>query len=122
MDQIQKLTPAITTLCRNLGVVQLDLFGSVVTEAFHNQSDVDVLVRFDPKGGDLFNRYFTLKEELERLFGRPVDLITITSVSNPYFQQSIEASRINVYTAEDGRKRLSLSCQAMRSKRCGINW
>ena len=41
--------------------------------------------------------YFTLKESLERLFGRPVDLVTSSSVENPYFRERIDAERKPVY-------------------------
>ena len=43
--------------------------------------------------------YFGLKEELERLFGRPVDLVSLASLSNPYFIREIEASRRLLYAA-----------------------
>jgi hypothetical protein len=53
----------------------------------------------DAYGGGLFNRYFDLKEGLERIFGRPVDVVVERAVVNPYFKASIERSRKNVYAA-----------------------
>ena len=46
---------------------------------------------------DYAHRYLDLAEELERLFGMRVDLITEESVENPYLRQSIDATRQPVY-------------------------
>jgi hypothetical protein len=43
--------------------------------------------------------YFSLKEGLERPFERPVDLLSSSSTKNPYFRQSVEASRVRLYAA-----------------------
>ncbi|MBI1296412.1 hypothetical protein GC175_15775 [bacterium] len=94
------IKPKLIEICEGLHVYRLDLFGSVTSSEFRPDSDVDVLVEFDPNVGDLFNRYFTLKEELESLFGRPVDVVTVESLSNPYFIEAVERSRVNVYSAE----------------------
>lgn len=61
----ERIKPALISLRHRLKVIRLDLFGSAATEAFGTDSDVDVLVVFDRQAGDLFNRYFELKEQLE---------------------------------------------------------
>ena len=43
--------------------------------------------------------FFGFKEKLERIFGKPVDLITSDSLANPYFRKSVEASKQLVYEA-----------------------
>lgn len=97
MLSIEKIRQPIAQLCRDLRVVRLDIFGSATTERFTNESDVDVLASFSDSNG-IFDRYFTLKENLEALLERPVDLIIEDAIRNPYFRDSIEESRVNVYT------------------------
>jgi len=99
MFDIEPQKPAIKKLCTRLGVKRLDIFGSAATDRFDEQSDVDVLVLFDPADGGLFDRYFDLKEGLESILKRKVDLVTEPSVKNPYFKQQIERTRTNVYAA-----------------------
>lgn len=89
----------IDELCRRLGVRRLDIFGSAATDDLHPGSDVDVLVQFDREQGRLFDRYFELKERLEEMFGRPVDLVVEDALKNPYFIQAVERTRENVYAA-----------------------
>ncbi len=97
MLDIEKNRPEISGIFESLRVRQLDIFGSATREDFRSDSDVDVLVRFDRAGGRLFDRYFELKENLERIFGRTVDLIVEDAITNPYFRQEVERSRKNIY-------------------------
>ncbi len=89
---------AIRGECVRLGVRELALFGSVLREDFGPESDIDVLVDFSPHA-DLtpFEQYFELKERLEALLGRPVDLVTRPSLRNPVFRQAVEQSRLTVH-------------------------
>lgn len=90
----------IAALCRRFRVRRLAVFGSAVTVDFDPaRSDVDFLVEFEEGAGGLFDAYFGLKEELERLVGRPVDLVTPKSLENPYFAASVERSRQDLYAA-----------------------
>jgi len=99
MLNLDQIKPAIKDLCTRLRVKRLDIFGSATTERFAPDSDVDVLVVFERDGDGLFDRYFDLKEALEQIFKRKVDLITEASVKNPYFKQEIERTKRNVYAA-----------------------
>lgn len=91
---------AIATLCHEFHVRRLSIFGSAVTGAFDPEtSDIDFLVEFDDHAADLFGAYFGLKEELESLLGRPVDLVTPKSLENPYFAESVEKTRRDLYAA-----------------------
>ena len=95
-DEHQK---AIAAVCRDLDVERLDLFGSLTGTDFGPTCDVDVVARFDRGQGRMFSRYFYLKERLERIFNRPVDIVLEDSMQNPYFREAIERSRVNVYEA-----------------------
>ena len=82
-------------LCRRYHVRRLDLFGSATTGRFDpGRSDVDFLVAFEdlPRGA-YADAYFGLRDALEQLFGRPVDLVTESSLENPYLRRRIEAER-----------------------------
>ena len=91
---------ALAAGCRRFGVRRLSLFGSAGTDAFdHERSDVDFLVEFDDDTESRFDAYFGLKDELERLLGRPVDLVMPKSLENPYFAAPVERSRRDLYAA-----------------------
>lgn len=91
----------IAALCRRFGVRRLELFGSAARPDFDpTASDVDLLVELEPPPGMGYaDAYFGLKEELERHFGRPVDLVSLAALRNPYFIREIEASRRLLYAA-----------------------
>lgn len=99
MVDIEKDKRAIGVICRDVGVLRLDLFGSATSSDFGPGSDIDVVARFDRTQGDMFRRYFDLKERLEDLWELPVDIVLEDSIQNPYFRKAIDSSRVVVYEA-----------------------
>ena len=99
MDLIEQHRDEVAVLCRRAGARRLDAFGSAVRGDFNPaSSDLDFLVEFDDlPPAQYADAYFALKESLEALFGRPVDLITEASLENPYFRERIQAERRPVY-------------------------
>ena len=98
MIDLTKLKPQIDSICRDLPVKRLGVFGSVLRKDFGPSSDIDVLVVFDADAGaNLFDKYFDLKERLEEVFGREVDLIVDRPFRNPVFKDSVERTRTVVY-------------------------
>lgn len=89
----------IASLCSEFGVKRLEFFGSVLTEEFDADSDVDCLIEFDKSDGNYFHRYFDLKYALEKMLGRNVDLVVDSAIRNPYFRQSVDSSRRLIYAA-----------------------
>jgi uncharacterized protein len=89
----------LAKLCREHHVLRLEVFGSATRADFDPaSSDLDFLVEFEPIAPVAFAQaYFSLKEALEALFKRPVDLITPASLGNPYFRASLAASCEPVY-------------------------
>jgi len=88
----------VRALCRKYGVRRLLLFGSAVRDDFdETTSDVDLLVEFDDDLRERFDAYFGLKEGLEALFGRPVDLVSATPLRNPYFAEAVVSSGQELY-------------------------
>jgi predicted nucleotidyltransferase len=97
---VEEQKPELSELCRRYQVERLDVFGSATTERFApDQSDLDFVVRFGDRQptGDYADRYLDFAEALERLFHRPVDLVTEESIRNPFFRREIEATRQLLY-------------------------
>ena len=90
----------ISKICKVHEVDKLSIFGSFLTADFDNSSDVDFLVIFSNKiiKGS-FDRYFSLKEDLELLFKLPVDLVCEDKIRNPYFKSSVDQTRRVLYAA-----------------------
>ena len=99
---IQKLlsdnVDKIKALCLAHNIETLFAFGSVCTDSFNEKSDVDLLISFKPMDyGDYADTYFNLADKFENLFRRPVDLVTVKSLSNPYFIESINQTKTLLY-------------------------
>jgi uncharacterized protein len=92
----------IAALCERYGVEWLDLFGSAAGDGFDAEaSDLDFVVSFEKRDPpELFDRYFGLKEDLEGLFGRGVDLVTEGALlKDPDFAEGISGKRVSLYAA-----------------------
>ena len=91
----------VAEICRHHGVERLETFGSVMREDFDPlTSDLDFIVRFAPPHGRGYaDRYLNLAEALEKLFKRPVDVLTERSLRNPILKQTIAAERRIIYDA-----------------------
>lgn len=90
----------IGEVCRRHGVRSLVLFGSAVTEQFdESRSDVDFLVDFKDDLPSRFDAYFGLKEELEDMLSRPVDLVMPSALENPHFAAAILRNSEQLYAA-----------------------
>jgi len=88
-------------ICRRRQVLRLSLFGSAARGSFDPAtSDLDFLVQFSKLSpAQHADCYFSLQGDLERLFGRPVDLVEPRPIRNPYFRQAVEQSRVLIYAA-----------------------
>jgi hypothetical protein len=88
-------------LCRDFHVRRLELFGSAATsKPSRAQSDLDFLIEFAPvPRGAYADAYFGLREALERLFDRPVDLVVASAIKNPYFRRAIDQTKVLLYAA-----------------------
>jgi predicted nucleotidyltransferase len=85
----------IKTICRQQHIQSLFAFGSVCGERFTDASDIDLLVSFKPL--DYADNYFQTAEMFEKVFNRPVDLVTDKSLKNPYFINSVNQTKILLY-------------------------
>jgi len=91
---------SIRQLCIKYNVESLFAFGSITTDEFKDESDVDLLVSFMPMTPeDYADSYFDLVDSLEALLKRPIDLVTEKSLRNPYFIDSINKAKSKIYEA-----------------------
>ena len=98
MIDIEKVKPEIEQVCRHLPVRRLGLFGSALSRNFSQDSDVDVLVIFEnDENIDLFDKYFELKEQLEKILNHQVDLVIDKNFKNPVLRESIDRTRMVIY-------------------------
>jgi predicted nucleotidyltransferase len=91
-----ELSDNLSRVCRRFHVRRLDVFGSAATgQGFDpNRSDLDILVEFEPlPPAEYADAWFGLRDALERLVGRPVDLLTEAALENPYLRRRIEMER-----------------------------
>lgn len=91
----------VADICRRFGVARLEVFGSAARDDFDEaRSDIDFLVELqDNLAASPLVVYFDLKDALEAAFGRPVDLVSVGSVRNPFVKASIDQDRQLVYPA-----------------------
>jgi hypothetical protein len=98
MNLVDQNIDEIRNLCKKHKVKRLFAFGSVLTGRFKRSSDIDLIVDFQDV--DLYSyadNYFDLKNSLERLLNREVDLLEDKAIKNPYLRQTIESSRQLIY-------------------------
>ena len=86
---------SIADFCRRYRIRRLSLFGSVLREDFGPDSDVDVLVEFEP-GTRVGLKFFAIERELSEMLGRKVDLNTLGFLSK-YFRDEVLAEAEDQY-------------------------
>ena len=89
----------LAALCQRYAIRKLSLFGSVLRADFRADSDIDVLVEFEPEARINFFTFIDLQDGLTALFQRPVDLHTPNSLSRHMRTHIIETAQI-VYERE----------------------
>lgn len=96
---LERYKPELARLCSLYGVHRLELVGSAARDDFDpDRSDVDFLVDYRPELPiNAFDRYFALKEALEALFERKVDLINRKALTNPYVARTMLRDRVPAY-------------------------
>jgi uncharacterized protein len=101
---IQEHKDELIDLCDKHHIKELYAFGSVLTDSFNKDSDIDLLVKFgDVNLIDYFDNYMDFKESLENLFNRPVDLVEVQTLKNPILKRSIDNNKIKLYGRTDSK-------------------
>lgn len=100
MNPIRKNEDAISQACKRFNVRSLHIFGSYADGSSHGLSDIDFIVDFKRAGyHGAFEQFMGLKEELETILERPVDLLTNTRFRNEVFKEEVERSKRLVYAS-----------------------
>jgi predicted nucleotidyltransferase len=105
LPAVERKAAELADLCAGRRVRRLAVFGSAATDGFApsfdpSKSDVDVLVEFQQMSpAEHAENYFGLMEEMEQLFGFPVDLVESSAIQNPYFRRAVERTQVVLYEA-----------------------
>ena len=86
----------ITQFCQRYHIQKLSFFGSVLRDDFSPESDIDILVEFNPQYIPGLIRLSAMEQELSNIFQRQVDLRTSEDLS-PYFRQEVLDSAVTQY-------------------------
>jgi predicted nucleotidyltransferase len=97
---------SLKKLCQVNKVKSLYVFGSVLTDKFNENSDIDLLVDIDSNDPfECADNYFNLKLSLQELFKRPVDLLENKSIANPFIRQNIDSSKFLIFATISYQKK-----------------
>jgi predicted nucleotidyltransferase len=90
----------IKALCLKYKVKRLSAFGSIVKGGFNKESDIDLIVDFEPLSNEEYtDNYFYLKFALEDKFHRSIDLLEEKEIKNPHFKKNIDAHQQTIYAS-----------------------
>ena len=98
MNLVEKNIARLKRLCAKYKVAKLYVFGSVNTDKFNSESDIDFLVTFDSIDLEKYaDNYFDFKFSLEKIFKRKIDLLEEKAIKNPYLKRSIDKTKKLIY-------------------------
>jgi predicted nucleotidyltransferase len=104
-DEISKQKTVFRTLCQQHKVKYLYAFGSATTTKFNTQSsDIDLIVEIEePDPIERGEKLMSLWDTFENFFNRKVDLLTDSSIRNPYLRKSIDSTKILIYDGQGSK-------------------
>jgi len=98
VNRLKEHIQQINKLCGACQVRSLFAFGSVLTDDFTSESDVDLLVDIDDSDPIKYtDNYFALKFQLQEILNRKIDLLEVQALKNPFLKQQIDSSKVLVY-------------------------
>ncbi len=98
-ERIPASQEQIEAFCRKWKIREFALFGSVLRDDFRPDSDVDVLVEFEPDSTRRLRDWLEMHDELKQMFGREVDLVQKGLIENPFRRRHIMANQRILYAA-----------------------
>lgn len=101
IDILSENIEKLNSVCKRHEVAELFAFGSAVSGVFHDKSDLDFAVLFNESLSPIAHgdAYFGLKEDLEAIFNRPIDLVSYRVVKNPIFKRELDKTKVSLYAA-----------------------
>lgn len=100
-DRIKATPEQIAEYCDRWKITEFALFGSVLRDDFRPDSDIDVLVSFAPDRSLTLDSYIKMREEIEALFERKVDLVHKQYLKNPFRRHEILKTQQVIYAIEE---------------------
>ena len=98
MNISEKNIGEIKQLCKEYRVRHFSVFGSVLNDNFSSNSDIDFVVDFDENDPIKYtDLYFQLKDKLEQILKRQIDLIEERAIKNSFFRKEIDQSKVVIY-------------------------
>lgn len=102
MKLIEVNIAKIIELCKKYKVRKLYVFGSILTDRFNNDSDIDFSVDFDSESIEKNNLdwaelFFDFMHALENLFQRKIDIVFDNHIANKYFKQELDQTKQLIY-------------------------
>ena len=98
MKEIEKHIQQIISICEALGIKSLHAFGSVVSQRFSSESDIDLVVDIDERDPLVYSsKYFELKFGLEEVFKRKIDLLESKAIKNKHLKIEIDRTKLQIY-------------------------
>ncbi len=98
MELINKYQKELEKACLTFKVEELYAFGSILTDKFKSDSDIDFIVSiFSNDPIEYAENYFELKFELERIFKRKIDLLEQKAIKNKTFENLVNQQKMLVY-------------------------
>ncbi len=98
MNELSKHIDQIKRLCSLYKVKALFAFGSVTSDKFRPESDIDFVVVIEEKDPISYSdSYFNFKFQLEQLLHRQIDLLEQKSIRNPYLKEQIDKTKVLIY-------------------------
>lgn len=102
MKLIEMNMDKIIALCKKYKVAKLWVFGSILTDRFTDQSDIDFSVNFDAESINRENLdwadiFFDFIAELRNVVGRDIDMVCDDAVQNPYFRKELDSTKQLIY-------------------------
>lgn len=89
---------SVKDICKRHNVKRLYVFGSVCTEKFNENSDIDFIVGFEPKFFDGYvDNFISLENSLKQVLHRDIDLIAEETMQNPYFIKVVNQTKMPIY-------------------------
>ncbi|MBP3739718.1 MAG: nucleotidyltransferase domain-containing protein [Bacteroidales bacterium] len=98
MSLIERNIDQLRLLCAKHSVKQLAVFGSILTNRFRDDSDVDFLVSFNNIPLEEYaDNYLQLMTSISMLLGRDIDLVEEKAISNPVFKNNVDRTKMMIY-------------------------
>jgi predicted nucleotidyltransferase len=89
----------VEAFCRRWHITEFALFGSVLRDDFGPDSDVDVMVTFEPDFHPELEDWLDMEDELKAQFGREVDVVEKALIENPFVRRTIRRNHRVLYAA-----------------------